>query len=242
MLLLPYFLICPATCDHMCNILVSCTVSPVRHDPGDGMFSWLDYAAAAHKALQNDFEEKPPSETYYNFGVIMWAILEVTFRTPFYRQLTELQCTHCCTQALLRVFHPKYPKPYYPLKMHRRSSPPKKSEPQQTDAGFPHTYCPYCSKPIQVTFSCANQRDGLSNSSGSCLGHGQSQPVKIKEKANTLNPELKQEQSYIQEHKYFRAGFYLQCGLSMRFCFLFVSLNTQFLPCKSASICSAFPP
>lgn len=65
MLLSPcyFFFFDLATCDDMCNLLISRTAFPAQQDPGDGMLSWLDYAAAAHKALHKAFERKPPCET-----------------------------------------------------------------------------------------------------------------------------------------------------------------------------------
>lgn len=112
----------------------------------------------------------------------------------------------CFMQALLRVFHAKYLQPYYPHKVHHRSSPPTKWEPQLSCC-FPHilwfsphivssTVNPFRSHPSHD----ADKRAGLSSSSRNCLGCGQSLTAKIKQKATFfLHLELKREQSYAEE-------------------------------------------
>lgn len=60
--------------------------------------------------------------------------------------------------------------------------------------------------------SDADKRAELSSSSRNFLGRSQSQTANIKQKANFSHPELKWEQSYVQECKYFPTLFYLQCA------------------------------
>ena len=93
--------------DYICNLLISHTVFPAQHVPGDGVFSWLDDTAAAHKALQHSFKQKPPCETRAAVGttfsgVITWVIFEMTFRAPFHRLLAELRRAHASCRLCSR--------------------------------------------------------------------------------------------------------------------------------------------
>lgn len=120
------------------------------------MFSWLDYAAAAHKAFQNAFEQKPPREpwtaTGMNFsGVIMRAVFEMTFRSWFYRQLTQLQWVHascrlCSGFSMQSTFSHIIHTRFIVAVPHRQNE-----NRSWAAAGFPHTYCLLYGKSVLVT-------------------------------------------------------------------------------------------